>query len=75
MERGERISMGFPASRARMQSGIMRSTAQSPPPITLPARTLAIDLPCEWYFSGLKKLRRHDEMAISAAPLLDEYGS
>ena len=51
--------MGLFASIARMQSGIMRSSAQSPPPITFPARTLA---------TGSLYDRRHDAMAISAAP-------
>ena len=62
----------IPDSRALMQSGIIRSNAQSPPPITLPARTLAILLPCLSYWSGLKKLLRHEAMAIYAAPLLLE---
>jgi len=34
-----------PRSMARMMSGIKRSSAQSPPPITLPARAVAIATP------------------------------
>ena len=34
--------MALPFSRARMQSGTMRSCAQSPPPMTFPARALAM---------------------------------
>jgi len=43
----------------------MRSSAQSPPPMTLPARTLAI-------LTGwlLKNERRKELMAISAVALL-----
>ena len=36
-----RMAIGAPALAARMMSGISRSSPQSPPPITLPARTVA----------------------------------
>ena len=40
--RGLRITAGWPLNAARIRSGTSRSSAQSPPPITLPARTVAI---------------------------------
>jgi hypothetical protein len=48
-----------------MQSGIIRSSAQSPPPITLPARAEAR----RTAESGLEKYdRRYAAMTSSAAP-------
>src|SRR5690242_18862559 len=58
------------ADKARMQSGTMRSSAQSPPPITLPALALAIRTGCPE-----RNDRRQEEIAISAAALLELYGS
>ena len=54
----------------RTISGIIRSTAQSPPPITLPARAVTMEL-----FSSSKKERRQLATAISVADLLELYGS
>ncbi len=43
-----------PLSIARRQSGTRRSVAQSPPPITLPARAVAIATPCSEWREGWK---------------------
>ena len=49
------------------KSGMIRFCAQSPPPITFPARAIAI--------GDLAKLFTHDWVAISAAALEALYGS
>ena len=51
---GLRKRIGDPSSIARMQSGIIRSNAQSPPPITLPARVDAA--PSNGFFSKKDRL-------------------
>ncbi len=55
-----------------IQSGTILSNCQSPPPITLPALTLAMDTLCCSYCKGLKYDCRHEFIAISVAPLEDE---
>ena len=59
------MSLGMAAlpAQARAQSGTMRSAAQSPPPMTLPARTVAQAGPCA------KKLWKYEWAMISAHPL------
>ena len=56
--------MGFRSLSDRMKSGIMRSSDQSPPPITFPAR--------QKRYTGVpsleKKDRIYEDMTISAAP-------
>ena len=54
---GARSVTGSPASAARMQSATSRSGAQSPPPITLPARTVASGSPSARYAVGDVLLR------------------
>jgi len=51
---GLRTATGFCASSALIISGIILSFAQSPPPITLPARVLAIAFWCCANLVGLK---------------------
>ena len=62
---GARSVTGSPASAARMQSATSRSGAQSPPPITLPARTVASGSPSA----------RNAAATCSCAALEAEYGS
>jgi hypothetical protein len=65
-ERGLRTTIGLPAASARMQSGKRRSWAQSPPPITLPARAEDSETrPC-----FLKNESRNDATTSSAQALL-----
>ncbi len=58
------ISNGSPERTARTRSGKIRSSAQSPPPITLPALPDA----ASGRPSTAKKLRLYEAKAISAAP-------
>jgi hypothetical protein len=68
---GLRTTIGSPAVSARMQSGTMRSSAQSPPPTTLPARALAT----RTGESGPKNERLYAAVTSSAQPLEELYGS
>ena len=59
---GLRTGTGRPAPRARMASGTMRSVAQSPPPMTFPARAVATATPCAGAAPGEERAsvgRRH----------------
>ena len=44
--------------------------AQSPPPMTLPARTLNREIPCDRQAEGSKNERRQESISSSALPLL-----
>ena len=63
------ISISIPLLIERTQSGISLSNAQSPPPITFPARAVAIAI----VPSLCKKERRNDDDIISTHPFDDEY--
>ena len=65
---GLRTPIGSPRPRARIASGTIRSAAQSPQPITLPARAMRM-----WGVRGgwlPQKLARQLAIASSAAALL-----
>jgi hypothetical protein len=64
------MATGWPAAMARRMSGISRSSAQSPPPMTLPARALASAVPCSAWRCGLKYELRQAAVTSSAQPLL-----
>ena len=49
---GLRITTASPAAHARIMSGTSRSGAQSPPPITFPARAEATPTRCSAHLSG-----------------------
>jgi hypothetical protein len=74
LPRADRIGVanahGWPASAARTISGMSRSRAQSPPPITLPAR--ARGNRAAWPRGAAKNEARHAAVASSAQPLLLE---
>ena len=55
-----------------IESGTILSSAQSPPPITFPARAVAIFDKLELF---LKNESRYDDVISSVAPLLALYGS
>ena len=65
---GFRTRMISPCSSARTQSGTNRSSAQSPPPMTLPARTVATP-------TSSKNDFRQAAVTSSAHALLALYGS
>jgi hypothetical protein len=67
---GLRTPIGSPRPRARIASGTIRSDAQSPPPITLPARALAMRRWGLWWGRLPQKLARQLAIASSAAALL-----
>ena len=58
------MPIAAPAEKARAQSGKSRSSAQSPPPITLPARALAT--PTGRSLVADRTDRRHADVTISA---------
>ena len=70
MAQGLRTGIASPFAKARIASGTMRSSAQSPPPITLPARAVAIARWGVWWAASPQKLLRQLWIAISAAALL-----
>ena len=59
----------LPAAVRATRSGTSRSAAQSPPPITLPARAVATPTPCR-RSSGRRYDARYDAVTSSAQPLL-----
>ena len=56
--------------KARTQSGIRRSAAQSPPPMTLPALADAMATGARFEFPVRKKERRQEAVTISVQALL-----